>query len=61
GNARYHEVAAGFGCYSQYVTKIEELGPAIKAAYASGRPACINVAIDVKPLPPELELLMGPH
>ena len=61
GNARYHEVAAGFGCFSRYVTDIKELGPAIKAAFASGRPACINVAIDIKPLPPELELLMGPH
>jgi len=61
GNARYHEVAAGFGCFSRYVTRIDELGPAIRDAFASGKPACINVAIDFKPLPPEVELLMGPH
>jgi acetolactate synthase-1/2/3 large subunit len=61
GNARYHEVAAGFGCFSRYVDRIEDLAPAIRAAFAHGGPACINVAIDVKPLPPELELLMGPH
>lgn len=61
GNARYHEVAAGFGCFSRYVTRIEELGPAIREAFASGKPACINVAIDFKPIPPEVELLMGPH
>lgn len=61
GNAKYHEVAAGFGCHAEYVTQIADLGPAIKAAFASGKPACINVAIDFKPTPPELELLMGPH
>jgi acetolactate synthase-1/2/3 large subunit len=60
-DANYHEVAAAFGCHAQRVTKIEELGPAIKAAFASGRPACVNVSIDVVPLPPELHLLMARH
>ncbi len=60
-DANYHEVAAAFGCHAQRVTKIEELGPAIKAAFASGKPSCINVAIDVAPMPPELHLLMGRH
>jgi len=57
-DAKYHEVAIAFGCHGQHVTRIEELGPAIKAAFASGKPACINVAIDLAPLPPELHLLM---
>ena len=61
GNAKYHEVAAGFGCFSRYVTRIDELGPALREAFASGKPACINIAIDFKPIPPEVELLMGPH
>jgi len=60
-DAKYHEVAAAFGCHSQRVTEIKDLGPAIKAAFASGKPACINVAIDVVPLPPELHLLMARH
>ncbi len=60
-DANYHEVAAAFGCHSQRVTEIKDLGPAIKAAFASGKPACINVAIDVVPLPPELHLLMARH
>lgn len=60
-DANYHEVAAAFGCHAQRVTKIEELGPAIKAAFASGKPACVNVSIDVVPLPPELHLLMARH
>jgi acetolactate synthase I/II/III large subunit len=57
-DANYHEVAAAFGCHAQRVTEIKDLGPAIKAAFASGRPACINVSIDVAPIPPELHLLM---
>ncbi len=60
-DAKYHEVAAAFGCHGQRVTEIQDLGPAIKAAFASGKPACINVAIDVVPLPPELHLLMARH
>ncbi|MGA8870397.1 MAG: thiamine pyrophosphate-binding protein [Candidatus Acidiferrales bacterium] len=57
-DANYHEVAAAFGCHAQRVTEIKDLGPAIKAAFASGKPACVNVSIDVVPTPPELHLLM---
>jgi acetolactate synthase I/II/III large subunit len=60
-DVRYHDVAAAFDCHGQRVTKIQDLGPAIKAAFASGKPACINVAIDLAPLPPELHLLMARH
>lgn len=60
-DAKYHEVAAAFGCHAQRVAEIQELGPAIKAAFASGKPSCINIAIDVVPLPPELHLLMARH
>ncbi|HEX7416939.1 MAG TPA: thiamine pyrophosphate-binding protein [Steroidobacteraceae bacterium] len=61
GNARYHEVAAGFGCHTQRVTKLAELAPALKAALASGLPACLDVLIDVTPVPPEIEMLMSRH
>jgi acetolactate synthase-1/2/3 large subunit len=60
-DANYHEVAAAFGCHGQRVTEIKDLGPAIKAAFASGKPACVNVSIDLVPLPPELHLLMARH
>jgi acetolactate synthase-1/2/3 large subunit len=56
-DTNYHEVAAAFGCHAQRVTEAQALGPAIKAAFASGKPACINVIVDVDPPPPELELL----
>ncbi|HTA52772.1 MAG TPA: thiamine pyrophosphate-binding protein [Candidatus Acidoferrum sp.] len=60
-DANYHEVAQAFGCFGRRVTKIEELGPVIKEAFASGKPACVNVSIDVAPIPPEVHLLMSRH
>jgi acetolactate synthase I/II/III large subunit len=60
-DAKYDEVAAAFGCHGQRVTELKDLGPAIKAAFASRKPACINVSIDLAPLPPELHLLMARH
>lgn len=59
GSANYHEAAAAFGCYAQRIKHIEELGAAVKAAFASGKPACLDIEIDVNPIPPELELLMS--
>jgi acetolactate synthase-1/2/3 large subunit len=59
GHARYADVAAALGCHAQHVTDVGELTPAIRAALASGKPACIDVAIDVAPIPPEVGLLMS--
>lgn len=60
-DANYHEVTEAFGGYGQRVTDLKDLGPAIKAAFASGKPACINVSIDLAPVPPEVHLLMSRH
>jgi len=60
-SARYDQVAEGFGCEGRHITRIEELGPAIREAFARGRPACLNVEIDVAPMPPELALLASRH
>jgi acetolactate synthase-1/2/3 large subunit len=59
GEARYDQAAAAFGCFARRVTKLEELAPAVRDGFASGKPACIDVAIDVAPIPPEVELLMS--
>ena len=59
GGARYDLVAAGFGCQGRHVTRIEELGPALREAFAGNEPYCINVEVDSEPLPPELSLLVG--
>jgi acetolactate synthase-1/2/3 large subunit len=46
GVVRYDLAAAGFGCYSEQVETADDLAPAIARAFASGRPACINVQTD---------------
>jgi acetolactate synthase-1/2/3 large subunit len=46
GPVRYDQVAAGFGAYSELVTEPGQVRPAIERAFASGRPACLNVMTD---------------
>ncbi|WP_146776858.1 thiamine pyrophosphate-binding protein, partial [Parafrankia sp. Ea1.12] len=43
-NTRLDKVAEGFGCYGEYVERDEDIAPAIKRAYASGKTAVIHVA-----------------
>ncbi|PYE11948.1 thiamine pyrophosphate-dependent acetolactate synthase large subunit-like protein [Williamsia limnetica] len=47
-DTRLDKVAEGFGCYGEYVDRDEDIAPAIKRAYASGRPGVIHVAVDPK-------------
>ena len=60
-DARYHDVAKALGCHAEHVTRIGDLKPALRSALDSGKPACINVEVDLAPLPPELHLLMSRH
>jgi thiamine pyrophosphate-dependent acetolactate synthase large subunit-like protein len=59
--ARYDAVAAAFGCEGRHIVRAADLGPALREAFASGRPTCLNVEIDVTPMPPELALLASRH
>jgi thiamine pyrophosphate-dependent acetolactate synthase large subunit-like protein len=45
---RFDKIAEGFGAYGEYVTKAEDIGPAIQRAYERGGPAVIHVPIDPK-------------
>ena len=45
---RFDKVGEGFGCHGEYVTKAEDIGPAIARAYASGKVGVVHVAIDPK-------------
>ena len=45
---RFDKIGEGFGCHGEYVTKAEDIDPAIARAYASGKVAVIHVAIDPK-------------
>jgi len=47
-DVRLDKVAEGFGCHGEYVEREEEIGPAIKRAYASGKPGVIHIPIDPK-------------
>ena len=42
---RYDKVVEALGGFGAYVETVEELGPALDAAFASGKPACVNVKI----------------
>ena len=48
---RYDQVAVALGAHGEHVERPEELRPALERALASGRPACINVAIASIPSP----------
>lgn len=43
---RFDKIAEGLGCVGMYVDKAEELGPAIKRAFASKKPTVIHAPID---------------
>lgn len=42
----YELVAQGLGCKGERVTRFEDIGPAIRRAQVSGKPACINILTD---------------
>ena len=43
---RYDEIVAAMGGYGEHVERPEEIEPAVERAFASGRPACVNVTLD---------------
>ena len=59
GATRYDLAAAGFGCHAEYVEDPAEIGPAIERAFASGRPACINVMTDPSVISPVTAMMVG--
>ena len=47
-DVRFDKIGEGFGCHGEYVTKAEDIQPAIARAYASGKVGVIHVVIDPK-------------
>jgi acetolactate synthase-1/2/3 large subunit len=43
---RYDRVVEALGGCGEYVERPEDILPALERAFASGRPACVNVALD---------------
>jgi acetolactate synthase-1/2/3 large subunit len=46
---RYDKVVEALGGHGEFVTKPDDIYPAIERAFASGKPACVNVIIDQTP------------
>jgi acetolactate synthase-1/2/3 large subunit len=58
-NGRYEEAAAAFGAGSYYADDADSLREALKTALSKNEPACINVLVDLDPIPPEELVVMG--
>ncbi|MCC6178767.1 MAG: thiamine pyrophosphate-binding protein [Chloroflexi bacterium] len=48
---RYDKVAEALGCHGEHVERPEELRPALERAFASRKPACVDVTIASIPSP----------
>ena len=47
-DVRFDKIGEGFGCHGEYVTRAQDIGPAIARAYASGKVGVVHVVIDPK-------------
>jgi len=56
GNVRFDKIAEGYGAYSAFVERTEDIYPAVKAAFESGRPAVVQIAVD-----PRVNALEAPN
>jgi acetolactate synthase-1/2/3 large subunit len=48
GYTRYDKMAEALGCHAEYVEEPAQIRPALERAYASGRPALVNVKTDYR-------------
>jgi thiamine pyrophosphate-dependent acetolactate synthase large subunit-like protein len=48
GDVRFDKIADGYGALGTYVDKTADIGPAVREAFASGRTAVVQVAVDPK-------------
>jgi acetolactate synthase-1/2/3 large subunit len=58
-NGRYEQAAEAFGAKGYYADSAESLRTALTDALARNEPACINVIVDLDPIPPEELVVMG--
>jgi acetolactate synthase-1/2/3 large subunit len=56
---RYDLAAAGFGCHAEHVERPSELAGALERAFASRRPACVNVMTDGSVIAPITRAMVG--
>jgi len=56
GQVRFDKIAEGYGAHGEYVERTADIGPAVERAFAAGRPAVVQVAVD-----PLVNALQAPH
>lgn len=59
GDTSYTDVASGFGVHAERVEAIEEIGPAMARAFASGKPALVEILTDPKVVHPITKAMLG--
>jgi acetolactate synthase-1/2/3 large subunit len=52
---RYEKAAEAFNVHAEFVENAEQISPAIERAFASGRPACVNVMTDPAVISPAVQ------
>lgn len=52
GMINYHEAVKALGGWGRLIENPDEIQPALVEAFASGKPACLNVLTDPKPISP---------
>ncbi|HTM07570.1 MAG TPA: thiamine pyrophosphate-binding protein [Verrucomicrobiae bacterium] len=55
---RYEQVVQGLGGHGEFVERPEDLAPALKRAFASGRPALLNIVVE-RAISPRAEAAIG--
>lgn len=55
----YHEIARAFGGHGERVTELDQVRPAVERAFASGLPACVNVAVAGQVVHPMTTSMLG--
>ncbi len=58
-DTHYEQVAAGFGCHGERVDRYDDIAPAIRRAFAAGKPACVNLIIDADVAHPVTAAMVG--
>ncbi len=58
-DVRYDQVAAGFGIESRMIDRYDEIGDAVRTAFASGKPYCLNIITDGAVMHPRTRMMVG--
>lgn len=59
GKTRYDLAAAAFGCHAEYVEDVADLPAALRRAFDSGKPACVNVITNPEVMHPITQRFVG--